>query len=124
MIEQTAPATTGVAKLGVLQVACGENPIEAICNCLQFPSSFQLRPSLGKVSAASSIAFRVLFRAPQASDVGSIPIARSRVILLQTFERNVAPFRRLAPVDLLRNDQFSVPACFLPRFCASLLSLL
>jgi hypothetical protein len=42
MIERTAPATTGVAKLGVSQVASGENPIEAICNCLQFPSSFQL----------------------------------------------------------------------------------
>jgi hypothetical protein len=51
MIERTAPATTGVAKLGVLQVASGENHIEAISNCLQFPSSFQLRPSLGKVTA-------------------------------------------------------------------------
>ena len=82
MIEQTAPATIGVAKLGVSQVASGENPIEAICNCLQFPSSFQLRPSLGKVSAANSIAFRVLFRASQASDVGSIPIARLLMIQL------------------------------------------
>src|SRR5258705_4380780 len=41
----------------------------------QFPSSFQLRPSLGKLSAARSIAFRVLFKASQASDVGSIPTA-------------------------------------------------
>ena len=32
---------------------------------------------LGKLSAARSIAFRVLLRASQASDVGSIPIARS-----------------------------------------------
>jgi hypothetical protein len=32
---------------------------------------------------------------------------------LQTLMGNIAPFRRLAPVDLLRNDQFSVPACFL-----------
>jgi hypothetical protein len=30
MIERTAPATTGVAKLGLSQVASGENPIEAI----------------------------------------------------------------------------------------------
>src|SRR5882762_1471143 len=45
--------------------------------CLLFPSSFQLRLSLGKLSAARSIAFRVLLRASQASDVGSIPIARS-----------------------------------------------
>ena len=44
MIERTAPATTGVAKLGVSQVASGENPIEAIRNRLQFPSGFQLRP--------------------------------------------------------------------------------
>jgi len=45
----------------------------------QFPSRFQLRPSLRKLSAANSIAFRVLFKASQASDVGSIPIARSRI---------------------------------------------
>jgi hypothetical protein len=44
----------------------------------QSPSGFQLRPSLRKLSAANSIAFRVLFKASQASDVGSIPIARSR----------------------------------------------
>jgi hypothetical protein len=44
----------------------------------QFPFSFQLRLSLGKLSATNSIAFRVLLRASQASDVGSIPIARSR----------------------------------------------
>ena len=37
----------------------------------QFPSGFQLRPSLRKLSAANSIAFRVLFKASQASDVGS-----------------------------------------------------
>ena len=30
MIEWTAPATTGVANLGVSQVASGENPIEAM----------------------------------------------------------------------------------------------
>src|SRR5467141_1305661 len=48
-----------------------------ICNCFPFPSRFQLRPSPGKLSAARSIAFRVLFQASQASDVGSIPIARS-----------------------------------------------
>ena len=46
-------------------------------NGFQFPFSFQLRPSLVKLSAARSIAFRVLFKASQASDVGSIPIARS-----------------------------------------------
>src|SRR6266850_54583 len=33
-----------------------------ICNGFQFPSSFQLRPSLGKLSAANSIVFRVLFQ--------------------------------------------------------------
>src|SRR5580658_1557200 len=49
----------------------------AIRNCFPFPSSLQLRPSLGKLSAARSIASRVLFKASQASDVGSIPIARS-----------------------------------------------
>jgi hypothetical protein len=41
MIERAAPATTGVAKVGVSQVASGENPIEAICDCLQLPFSFQ-----------------------------------------------------------------------------------
>jgi hypothetical protein len=50
----------------------------AISNRLQFPSSFQLRPSVGKLSAARSIAFRVLLRASQALDTGSIPVARSR----------------------------------------------
>jgi hypothetical protein len=49
----------------------------AIFNCFQFPSGFHLEPSFETVSAARSIAFRVLFRASQASDVGSIPIARS-----------------------------------------------
>ena len=39
---------------------------------------FQLRPFSKKLSAARSIAFRVLLRASQASDVGSIPVARSR----------------------------------------------
>src|SRR5467141_3517357 len=48
-----------------------------ICNCFPFPSRFQLRPSFAKLSASRSIAFRVLFQASQASDVGSIPIARS-----------------------------------------------
>jgi hypothetical protein len=43
MIERTAPAATAVAKLGVSQVASGPNPIEAICNCLQFPSGFQIK---------------------------------------------------------------------------------
>jgi len=43
----------------------------------QFPPSFQLRSSLKKLSAASSSVFRFLFKASQASDVGSIPIARS-----------------------------------------------
>jgi hypothetical protein len=47
-------------------------------NCFQFPSRFQLMPSLKKLSAARSIAFRVLFRASQASETGSIPVARSR----------------------------------------------
>src|SRR6267142_2073175 len=47
------------------------------CNGFQFPSSFQLRPSLRKLSAANSSAFRVLVQASQASDVGSIPVARS-----------------------------------------------
>ena len=49
----------------------------AICTYFQFPSSFQLRQPLGKLSAARSIAFIVLVQASQASDVGSIPIARS-----------------------------------------------
>jgi len=44
MIERTAPATTAVAKLGVSQVAARENPIEAICNRLQFPCGFQSNP--------------------------------------------------------------------------------
>jgi hypothetical protein len=44
----------------------------------RFPFIFQLRPSLGKLSAARSIAFRVLLRASQALDAGSIPAARSR----------------------------------------------
>jgi len=37
----------------------------------RFPSGFQLRPSLKQLSAARSIALRVLFKASQASDVGS-----------------------------------------------------
>src|SRR5580692_9386372 len=62
-----------------LLTACltqGDNLI-TICNSFQFPPSFQLRPSFGKLSAAKSVAFRVLLRASQASDVGSISIARS-----------------------------------------------
>jgi hypothetical protein len=55
----------------------GQDSAVAIRSCFQFPSSFQLSPSLGKLSAARSIASRVLLRASQASDVGSIPIARS-----------------------------------------------
>jgi hypothetical protein len=44
---------------------------------LQFPFGFQLSASARNLSAANSIAFRVLLRASQASGVGSIPIARS-----------------------------------------------
>jgi hypothetical protein len=40
-------------------------------NSFQFLSSFQLRLSLGKLSAARSIAFRVLFQASQASGFDS-----------------------------------------------------
>ena len=39
-----------------------------VCNRFWFPSSFQLRPSLGKLSAARSIAFRALFQPSQTSD--------------------------------------------------------
>jgi hypothetical protein len=52
----------------------GSHNAAAICNYFRFPSSFQLRPSVEKLSAARSIAFRVLLGASQASDVGSIPI--------------------------------------------------
>jgi hypothetical protein len=45
-----------------------------------FPSIFQLRVVANLLSAARSIAFRVLLRASQASDVSSIPIARSRFL--------------------------------------------
>ena len=41
-------------------------------SCFQFPSSFQLRPSLGKLSAARSIAFRVLVQASQASQASDV----------------------------------------------------
>ncbi len=50
----------------------------AMCNWFQFPSSFQLRSSPKELNAARSIAFRVLFKASQALDTGSIPVARSR----------------------------------------------
>ena len=53
----------------------GQDSAVAIRKCFQFPISFQLRPSLGKLNAARSIAFRVLCTASQASDVASIPIA-------------------------------------------------
>jgi hypothetical protein len=43
---------------------------------IQFPSSFQLRTSLQKLSAARSIAFRVLSRASQSYDV---PPPRSKL---------------------------------------------
>ena len=56
----------------------GKEASVVIRNCFQFPSSFQLRRFSKQLSAARSIAFRVLLRASQASDVGSIPIARSR----------------------------------------------
>jgi hypothetical protein len=46
----------------------------------QFPFSFQLRRVSKKPSAARSIAFRVLYRASQALDAGSIPAARSRLV--------------------------------------------
>jgi hypothetical protein len=36
------------------------------------------------LSAARSIAFRVLFKASQASDVGSIPIARSGFLIFRS----------------------------------------
>jgi hypothetical protein len=32
------------------------------------------------------------------------------------FIGNLAPFRRLAPIELLRDDQFCVSVCFLPCF--------
>src|SRR6266699_630651 len=51
--------------------------IESLARNLHFPCIFQLRPPSNLLSAASSSVFRVLFQASQASDVGSIPIARS-----------------------------------------------
>jgi hypothetical protein len=48
----------------------------AMCDWFQFPSSFQLRSSPKELNAARSIAFRVLFKASQASDVG--PVSANR----------------------------------------------
>src|ERR1700730_17512651 len=62
---------------GITQISLAFIKAVTICDSLQFPSGFQLKPPFGKLSAARSVAFRVLLRASQASDVGSIPIARS-----------------------------------------------
>ena len=73
---------------------------------LQFPSSFQSRPSLGKLSAANSIAFRVSFRASQASDVtaeGILQSAESAIGFgrrLQRFE--IAGLRAMWPCSILK----------------------
>jgi hypothetical protein len=45
---------------GVAQIILAFIKTVTICNRFQFPSSFQLRPPFGKLSAARSVAFRVL----------------------------------------------------------------
>src|SRR5215472_13704522 len=69
----------------------------------QFPSSFQLRSSLKKLSAASSSVFRFLFKASQALDVGSIPIARSIRRVNKRLISNLATIQRLATIQPQRN---------------------
>jgi hypothetical protein len=59
-----------------------------------FAFIFQLRATPNLLSAASSSVFRFLFLASQASDVGSIPIARS-----------------IKPVDAVGFTGFRSPNC-------------
>jgi hypothetical protein len=71
----------------------------------QFPSSFQLRPAFGRLSAARSIAFKVLFRASQASDVSSIPIAQREQKLRYDVERDLKNNQIKAGLDVLASHR-------------------
>ena len=54
---------------GTVHGVSGQANAVAIRNRFQFPSSFQLRPSLENLNAARSIVFRVLFLASQAFSI-------------------------------------------------------
>src|SRR6266849_5542464 len=54
----------------------GKRRSAPICNCFHFPTNFQLEPTQQTLSAARAMACRVLFKASQASDVGSVPTDR------------------------------------------------
>jgi hypothetical protein len=60
--------TASLQGVGLVE-ALSSQEAAAIRSGPQFPFSFQLRLSLGKLSATNSIAFRVLLRAFQASDL-------------------------------------------------------
>ena len=74
--RQARHATNLRRRVGFNDVQKGNDTVE-FTHRFHFPTIFQLGPFPIQLSAARSIAFRVLFQASQASDVGSIPIARS-----------------------------------------------
>src|SRR5258706_16439687 len=76
-----------------------------VCRLLHRPNPFSiifhLRDTHKMLSAASSSVYRVLLIASQASDVGSIPIARSRYTEDKQVTLRLTPIHHLTPIQRL-----------------------